>query len=93
MGDGFGSRDLRGSEVGLLPARGLVISRRQQAGAVRMAPLSGETTLSFLSRLSGGYGVGVKDLIAALVGGASAFRSRGDARPDGEVYLSAEVCS
>ncbi|QIY93200.1 hypothetical protein HEP87_02065 [Streptomyces sp. S1D4-11] len=58
-----------------------------------MAPLSGETALSFLSRLAGGYRVGVKDLIAALVGGESALRSRWNARPDGEVYLTSEVCS
>ncbi|MFJ7201121.1 MULTISPECIES: helicase associated domain-containing protein [unclassified Streptomyces] len=93
MGDGFSAGDLQEHEAGLLPASGLVIAGRQQAGAVRMAPLSGETTLSFLSRLSGGYRVGVKDLIAALVGGESALRSRGNARPDGEVYLIAEVCS
>lgn len=57
-------------------------------GPVRLAPLQGETTLSYLDRLADRYRLNVRDLVPALLqGGKGLFK---DYRVDGEVYLNAE---
>lgn len=58
-------------------------------GVVRLAPVAGETTLSFLDRLADRYHLEVRDLAPALVtrgGQSELFKGY---RPDGEVYLNA----
>ncbi|MFF4181230.1 Helicase associated domain protein [Streptomyces sp. NPDC001750] len=58
-------------------------------GPVRLAPLQGETNLSYLDRLADRYRLGVRDLIPALVQvGGGLFKGY---RTDGEVYLNAEA--
>ncbi|MFD8261610.1 Helicase associated domain protein [Streptomyces griseoluteus] len=58
-------------------------------GPVRLAPLQGETNLSYLDRLADRYRLGVRDLIPSLlhVGGAL-FKGY---RTDGELYLNTEA--
>jgi uncharacterized protein YjiS (DUF1127 family) len=56
---------------------------------VRLAPLQGETNLSYLDRLADRYRLGVRDLIPALLQvGGGLFKGY---RTDGEVYLNAEA--
>ncbi|MCL6737413.1 helicase associated domain-containing protein [Streptomyces neyagawaensis] len=56
---------------------------------MRLAPLQGETNLSYLDRLAGRYRLGVRDLIPALLQvGGGLFKGY---RTDGEVYLNAEA--
>ncbi|GAA0961663.1 hypothetical protein GCM10009576_093270 [Streptomyces rhizosphaericus] len=57
-------------------------------GVWRVAPLQGEMTQSFLSRVAAGYGIGLRDLLAAIaeVGGLS--NVTGQTRVDSEVYLN-----
>jgi hypothetical protein len=58
-------------------------------GPVRLAPLQGETNLSYLDRLANRYRLGVRDLIPALLQvGGGLFKGY---RTDGEVYLNAEA--
>ncbi|MFF9542711.1 helicase associated domain-containing protein [Streptomyces albidoflavus] len=58
-------------------------------GPVRLAPLKGETNLSYLDRLADRYRLGVRDLIPALLQtGRGLFKGY---RTDGEVYLNAEA--
>lgn len=58
-------------------------------GPVRLAPLQGETNLSYLDRLADRYRLGVRDLIPALLQvGGGLFKGF---RADGEVYLNAEA--
>ncbi|MGW2651459.1 hypothetical protein ACWC2T_42945 [Streptomyces sp. NPDC001393] len=58
-------------------------------GPVRLAPLQGETNLSYLDRLADRYWLGVRDLIPALLQvGGGLFKGF---RTDGEVYLNAEA--
>ncbi|WP_030019298.1 Helicase associated domain protein [Streptomyces monomycini] len=58
-------------------------------GPVRLAPLQGETNLSYLDRLADRYRLGVRDLIPALLQvGGGLFKGF---RTDGEVYLNAEA--
>ncbi|MFD5677147.1 Helicase associated domain protein [Streptomyces sp. NPDC058728] len=58
-------------------------------GPVRLAPLRGETNLSYLDRLADRYRLGVRDLIPALLQvGGGLFKGY---RTDGEVYLNAEA--
>ncbi|MFF7339686.1 helicase associated domain-containing protein [Streptomyces sp. NPDC008163] len=56
-----------------------------------MAPLQGEMTQSFLSRVAARYGVGLRDLLAAIaeVGGLS--NVTGQTRVDSEVYLNRQA--
>ncbi|MFI5877656.1 hypothetical protein ACIBAH_35620 [Streptomyces sp. NPDC051445] len=55
---------------------------------MRLAPLRGETNLSYLDRLADRYRLGVRDLIPALLQvGGGLFKGY---RTDGEVYLNAE---
>ncbi|WP_330319450.1 helicase associated domain-containing protein (plasmid) [Streptomyces clavifer] len=64
-------------------------SATTQPGLVRLAPLQGETNLSYLDRLADRYRLGVKDLIPPLLqDGTELFRGF---RTDGEVYLNAEA--
>ncbi|MFD5588960.1 TniQ family protein [Streptomyces sp. NPDC127063] len=60
-------------------------------GVWRLAPLEGEMTQSFLSRLAARYGVRLRDLLGAVAeaGGLSNVMDR--ARPDSEVYLNREA--
>ncbi|MFI5635378.1 Helicase associated domain protein [Streptomyces sp. NPDC051664] len=56
---------------------------------MRVAPLQGETTLSYLDRLADRYRLGVRDLIPALLQVTGAlFKGY---RTDGEVYLKTEA--
>ncbi|MEV5901863.1 helicase associated domain-containing protein [Streptomyces sp. NPDC052127] len=56
---------------------------------MRLAPLQGETNLSYLDRLADRYRLGVRDLIPALLqGGGGLFKGY---RTDGEMYLNAEA--
>lgn len=58
-------------------------------GPIRVGPLAGETTLSFLDRLADRYRVGVRDFVPALLSTDSGlFKGY---RVDGEVYLNAEA--
>lgn len=58
-------------------------------GPVRLAPLQGETNLSYLDRLADRYRLGVRDLIPSLLQvGGGLFKGY---RTDGEVYLNAEA--
>ncbi|MFK4152898.1 Helicase associated domain protein [Streptomyces fungicidicus] len=58
-------------------------------GPARLAPLQGETNLSYLDRLADRYRLGVRDLVPALLQvGGGLFKGY---RPDGEVYLNAEA--
>ncbi|WP_261387038.1 Helicase associated domain protein [Streptomyces sp. BK340] len=58
-------------------------------GPVRLAPLQGETNLSYLDRLADRYRLGARDLIPALLQvGGGLFKGY---RMDGEVYLNAEA--
>ncbi|MGW2768758.1 helicase associated domain-containing protein [Streptomyces sp. NPDC001275] len=58
-------------------------------GPVRVAPLQGETNLSYLDRLADRYQLGIRDLIPALLQvGRGLFKGY---RTDGEVYLNAEA--
>ncbi|MGW1616553.1 hypothetical protein ACWCQZ_45410 [Streptomyces sp. NPDC002285] len=58
-------------------------------GPVRLAPLQGETNLSYLDRLADRYRLGVRDLIPALLQvGGGLFKGY---RTDGEMYLNAEA--
>uniref|UniRef100_UPI00036307EB Helicase associated domain protein n=1 Tax=Streptomyces canus TaxID=58343 RepID=UPI00036307EB len=58
-------------------------------GPVRLAPLQGETNLSYLDRLADRYRLGVRDLIPSLLqSGGVLFKGY---RADGEVYLNAEA--
>ncbi|GAA0541125.1 hypothetical protein GCM10010390_48860 [Streptomyces mordarskii] len=61
------------------------------AGVWRVAPLQGEMTQSFLSRVAARYGVGLRDLLAAIaeVGGLSNIT--GQTRLDSEVYLNRQA--
>ncbi|MGW2210675.1 TniQ family protein [Streptomyces sp. NPDC001781] len=60
-------------------------------GVWRVAPLQGEMTQSFLSRVAARYGVGLRDLLAAIpeVGGLSNIT--GQTRLDSEVYLNRQA--
>ncbi|GAB1331616.1 TniQ family protein [Streptomyces sennicomposti] len=60
-------------------------------GVWRVAPLQGEMTQSFLSRVAARYGVGLRDLLAAIaeVGGLS--NVTGQTRLDSEVYLNQQA--
>ncbi|WP_260609338.1 helicase associated domain-containing protein [Streptomyces sp. WAC 01325] len=56
---------------------------------MRLAPLQGETNLSYLDRLADRYRLGVRDLIPALLQvGGGLFKGY---RTDGEIYLNAEA--
>ncbi|WP_078890582.1 helicase associated domain-containing protein [Streptomyces maremycinicus] len=56
-------------------------------GPIRLAPLRGETNLSYLDRLADRYRLGVRDLVPALLQlGGGLFKGY---RTDGEVYLNA----
>ncbi|OUC93014.1 Helicase associated domain protein [Streptomyces swartbergensis] len=58
-------------------------------GPVRLAPLQGETNLSYLDRLADRYRLGVRDLVPALLQvGGGLFKGY---RTDGEIYLNAEA--
>ncbi|MCX2928486.1 Helicase associated domain protein [Streptomyces sp. NEAU-W12] len=58
-------------------------------GPVRLAPLQGETNLSYLDRLADRYRLGVRDLIPSLLQvGGGLFKGF---RTDGEVYLNAQA--
>ncbi|MFD5475275.1 Helicase associated domain protein [Streptomyces sp. NPDC127105] len=58
-------------------------------GPVRLAPLQGETNLSYLDRLADRYQLGIRDLIPSLLQvGGGLFKGY---RTDGEVYLNAEA--
>ncbi|MFI1386697.1 helicase associated domain-containing protein [Embleya sp. NPDC020886] len=58
-------------------------------GPIRLGPLAGETTLSFLDRLADRYRVGVRDFVPALLSTDSGlFKGY---RVDGEVFLNAEA--
>ncbi|MYR83361.1 DNA-binding protein, partial [Streptomyces sp. SID5466] len=60
-----------------------------RSGRVRLAPLRGETNLSYLDRLADRYRLGVRDLVPALLQvGGDLFKGY---RTDGEVYLNAEA--
>ncbi|WP_239487014.1 helicase associated domain-containing protein [Streptomyces durocortorensis] len=60
-----------------------------RSGRVRLAPLQGETNLSYLDRLADRYRLGVRDLIPALLQvGGGLFKGY---RTDGEIYLNAEA--
>ncbi|MEV2196512.1 TniQ family protein [Streptomyces phaeochromogenes] len=60
-----------------------------RSGPVRLAPLQGETNLSYLDRLADRYRLGVRDLIPSLLQvGGGLFKGY---RTDGEVYLNAEA--
>ncbi|MCX4429411.1 Helicase associated domain protein [Streptomyces mirabilis] len=73
----------------LLPQPQPLRAAAARPGPVRLAPLQGETTLSYLDRLADRYRLGVRDLIPALLQvGRSLFK---DFRTDGEVYLNAEA--
>lgn len=60
-------------------------------GVWRVAPLRGEMTQSFLRRVAARYGVGLRDLLAAIaeVGGLS--NVTGQTRVDSEVYLNRQA--
>lgn len=59
-------------------------------GAVRVAPLSGETTLSFIKRVASRYRLTAKELIGALVD-VGRRPNLFTVRPDGEVVFNAEA--
>ncbi|QXE38794.1 TniQ family protein [Streptomyces sp. GMY02] len=59
-------------------------------GAVRVAPLHGETTLSYLGRVASRYRLTAKELIGALVD-VGRRPNLFTVRPDGEVVFNAEA--
>ncbi|MFF7183359.1 hypothetical protein [Streptomyces sp. NPDC008121] len=63
---------------------------RASLGAVRVAPLNGETTLSFMSRVASRYRITAKELIGALVD-VGRRPNLFTVRPDGEVVFNAEA--
>ncbi len=60
-------------------------------GVWRVAPLRGEMTQSFLNRLAARYGVGLRDLLAAIAEVSGLSNVTGQTRPDSEVYLNREA--
>ncbi|MCH0573069.1 Helicase associated domain protein [Streptomyces sp. MUM 136J] len=61
------------------------------SGALRVGPLQGEMTQSFLIRLAARYGIAFRDLLAAIVDVGGLPNVMGRARPDSEVYLNQEA--
>ncbi|MGW3512384.1 helicase associated domain-containing protein [Streptomyces sp. NPDC000994] len=64
--------------------------RRGALGAVRVAPLHGETTLSYMSRVASRYRLTAKELIGALVD-VGRRPNLFSVRPDGEVVFNTEA--
>ncbi|MFJ1831762.1 TniQ family protein, partial [Streptomyces sp. NPDC088178] len=63
---------------------------REALGAVRVAPLHGETTLSYMSRVASRYRLTAKELIGALVD-VGRRPNLFTVRPDGEVVFNTEA--
>ncbi|WP_406259361.1 Helicase associated domain protein [Actinacidiphila glaucinigra] len=61
------------------------------SGVLRVVPLQGEMTQSFLIRLAARYGMAFKDLLAAIVNVGGLPNVMGRARPDSEIYLNQEA--
>ncbi|MFJ2565706.1 Helicase associated domain protein [Streptomyces sp. NPDC087568] len=61
------------------------------SGVLRVGPLQGEMTQSFLIRLAARYGMAFRDLLAAIVDVGGLPNVMGRARPDSEIYLNQEA--
>ncbi|MEV6668548.1 TniQ family protein [Streptomyces nigra] len=57
-------------------------------GVLRVGPLQGEMTQSFLIRLAARYGMALRDLLTVIVDVGGLPNVMGRARPDSEVYLN-----
>lgn len=61
------------------------------SGVLRVGPLQGEMTQSFLIRLAACYGMAFRDLLAAILDVGGLPNVMGRARPDSEIYLNQEA--
>ncbi|MFE4758247.1 Helicase associated domain protein [Streptomyces mirabilis] len=61
------------------------------SGVLRVGPLQGEMTQSFLMRLAARYGMAFRDLLSAIVDVDGLPNVMGRARPDSEIYLNQEA--
>ncbi|QIK10953.1 helicase [Streptomyces sp. ID38640] len=59
--------------------------------AGRVAPLQGELTLSFLTRLAARYHLGIRDLLAAITDVGGLQNLTGMLYPDSEIHLNAQA--
>ncbi|MFF2964578.1 Helicase associated domain protein [Streptomyces sp. NPDC057963] len=84
-----------------VPGEGRAARREAAAGAVvptigcgaagRVAPLRGELTLSFLSRLAARYHLTIRDLLAAVTDVGGLQNLTGMLYPDSEIHLNAQA--
>ncbi|WAP61135.1 Helicase associated domain protein [Streptomyces sp. S465] len=61
------------------------------SGVLRVGPLQGEMTQSFLIRLAACYGMAFRDLLTAILDVGGLPNVMGRARPDSEIYLNQEA--
>lgn len=61
------------------------------SGVLRVGPLQGEMTQSFLTRLAARYGMAFRDLLAAVVDVDGLPNAMGRAQLDSEIYLNQEA--
>ncbi|WP_078627037.1 Helicase associated domain protein [Streptomyces exfoliatus] len=61
--------------------------------AGRVAPLPGELTLSFLTRLAARYHLTIRDLLAAVTDVGGLQNLTGMLYPDSEIHLNAQACA
>ncbi|MGN5636395.1 hypothetical protein [Streptomyces sp. AC154] len=59
--------------------------------AGRIAPLSGELTLSFLTRIAARYHLGIRDVLAAVTDVGGQQNLTGMLYPDSEIHLNAQA--
>ncbi|MET7853915.1 Helicase associated domain protein [Streptomyces avermitilis] len=74
-----------------LTASGILVTALASGAAGRVAPLQGELTLSFLTRLAACYHLGPRDLLAAVTETDGLQNLTGMLYPDSEIHLNAQA--
>ncbi|MEU2288489.1 Helicase associated domain protein [Streptomyces sp. NPDC013178] len=72
-------------------ASGVLVTVLAGGAAGRVAPLCGELTLSFLTRLAARYHLGLRDLLAAITETDGRQNVAGMLYPDSEIHLNAQA--
>lgn len=72
-------------------ASGVLVTALVGGAAGRVAPLRGELTLSFLTRLAARYHLGIRDLLAAVTETDGRQNVAGMLYPDSEIHLNAQA--
>ncbi|MFJ3498831.1 Helicase associated domain protein [Streptomyces sp. NPDC086091] len=72
-------------------ASGVLVTALASGAAGRVAPLHGELTLSFLTRLAARYHLGLRDLLTAVTETDGLQNLAGMLYPDSEIHLNAQA--